>query len=216
MATPAHAQLLDGALSGFTPPLLDSHLATLALVVGPTMLLDALDLIDKRSVARITTPAGAPVYQVAASSSSAAPGGSYTLYLDLPGGGYCPCAFFSSAVLAPGATAVIVRPTLPPSLLPLCSSPARADSSPSTARPPARSASTSSPAASQTASARGTTSASASSGSPASRPASAQRRRRRRHRVQELQRRRRRRARAEARRAASTLQRAQGALEGAA
>ncbi|GAA5915127.1 hypothetical protein JCM8208_002635 [Rhodotorula glutinis] len=109
MATPAHAQLLDGALSSLAPPLLDSHLSTLALVVGPTMLLDALDLVDKRSVARITTPAGAPVYQVAASSSSAAPGGSYTVYLDLLGGGYCPCAFFSSAVLAPGATAVICK-----------------------------------------------------------------------------------------------------------
>ncbi|GAA5852179.1 hypothetical protein JCM9279_006923 [Rhodotorula babjevae] len=110
MATLANAhQLLDGALSSLTAPLLDAHLSTLALVVGPTMLLDALDLVDKRSVARINTPAGAVVYQVAASSSSAAPGGSYTLYLDLPGGGYCPCAFFSSAVFAPGATAVICK-----------------------------------------------------------------------------------------------------------
>ncbi|GAA5936309.1 hypothetical protein JCM3775_006460 [Rhodotorula graminis] len=111
--TSAHAHLLDGALAALgppPPPLLDStHLSTLALIVGPTMLLDALDLVDKRSVARIHTPSGATLYQVAASSHSAAPGGSYTLYLDVPRGGYCPCPFFSSAVLAPAATALICK-----------------------------------------------------------------------------------------------------------
>ncbi|BGP41023.1 hypothetical protein JCM10450v2_005039 [Rhodotorula kratochvilovae] len=108
MAAHAHAQLLNGALAALAPPLSDAHLRTLALVVGPTMLLDALDLIDKDLVARISPPAGRPVYQVASSGPAAGTGGAYTLYPDLPGG-YCPCAAFSSSVVAPSGTAVICK-----------------------------------------------------------------------------------------------------------
>ncbi|TNY18465.1 hypothetical protein DMC30DRAFT_52452 [Rhodotorula diobovata] len=105
----AHAQLVNGALAALSPPVSDAHLRTLALVVGPSMLTDALDLIDKHLVARITPPAGRPVYQVASSSPAGAGGDSYTLYPDLPGGGYCPCAFFSSSVLPANGTAVICK-----------------------------------------------------------------------------------------------------------
>lgn len=160
----AHAQLVNGALAALSPPVSDAHLRTLALVVGPSMLTDALDLIDKHLVARITPPAGRPVYQVASSSPAGAGGDSYTLYPDLPGGGYCPCAFFSSSVLPANGTAVIVRS--PPS--------SRCQHSRLTGcRHPTRSASTSSRVASPTASTPGPTSASDSSGSRALRRASA-------------------------------------------
>ncbi|GAA6056088.1 hypothetical protein JCM3770_001963 [Rhodotorula araucariae] len=108
MASHAQSQVLNGVLAAITPPLSDGHLRTLALVVGPAMLLDALDLVDKDLVARVSPPASRPVYQVASSSISSGSGGSYTLYPDLPGG-YCPCAAFSSSVIAPGSTAVICK-----------------------------------------------------------------------------------------------------------
>ncbi|GAA6002884.1 uncharacterized protein JCM10292_001355 [Rhodotorula paludigena] len=97
-ATAALESLVHGQLAHLSVPLSDDHLRSLALVVGPTMLVDALDLVDKDQVARITPPSGRPIYQVASSSG----GPPYTLFPNLDGGGHCPCPAFSYGVVAQG------------------------------------------------------------------------------------------------------------------
>ncbi|POY71010.1 hypothetical protein BMF94_5935 [Rhodotorula taiwanensis] len=99
MAARSTEQLLHGQLAALSAPLSDDSLRALALIVGPAMLLEALDLIDKDSVARILPPNGRPIYQVASSSG----GQPYTVYPNVPkGGGFCPCPAFSYGVLAQG------------------------------------------------------------------------------------------------------------------
>ncbi|BGP71273.1 hypothetical protein NBRC10513v2_004642 [Rhodotorula toruloides] len=88
-------QLLNGHLASLEPPFSDDDLRTLALLVGPTTLLDALDLVDRDQVARITPPNGRPLYQVASSAG----GQAYTVVPDICGG-YCPCPAFSNGVIA--------------------------------------------------------------------------------------------------------------------
>ncbi|BGO99561.1 hypothetical protein JCM10021v2_003237 [Rhodotorula toruloides] len=111
-------QLLNGHLASLEPPFSDDDLRTLALLVGPTTLLDALDLVDRDqgalktrlitrharqlislnaagAVARITPPNGRPLYQVASSAG----GQAYTVVPDICGG-YCPCPAFSNGVIA--------------------------------------------------------------------------------------------------------------------
>ncbi|KAL8280775.1 hypothetical protein RQP46_006779 [Phenoliferia psychrophenolica] len=90
----AHATIFLGqldALSSSTPPT-DEQLRALALLVGSTTLLAALDLIDQSQVAKITLPNGRALYQVAGSI------GQYTVHPDVRGG-YCPCPAFSQLVL---------------------------------------------------------------------------------------------------------------------
>ncbi|GAA5988287.1 hypothetical protein JCM10908_002150 [Rhodotorula pacifica] len=99
MAAYATEQLLNGQLAALSAPLSDDSLHALALIVGPAMLLEALDLLDKDQVARIIPPNGCPLYQVASSSG----GQPYTVFPDAPRGvGYCPCPAFSFGVLAKG------------------------------------------------------------------------------------------------------------------
>ncbi|XP_041456874.1 zinc finger SWIM domain-containing protein 7-like [Lytechinus pictus] len=71
--------------------LTDDILSALHFMFGPP-LLQALDLVDHQSVTLIKSePAGRIVYQVVGSSGSP--------YLCLPSAGYCPCLFFSFAVI---------------------------------------------------------------------------------------------------------------------
>ena len=126
MAAHSSSQLLNGQLAALEAPLSDDSLHALALVVGPAMLLEALDLIDQdqgttdsplaavgfcwgescylgmlslNSVARIMPPNGRPLYQVASSSG----GQPYTVFPHVPAGtGYCPCPAYSFGVLAKG------------------------------------------------------------------------------------------------------------------
>ncbi|GAA5902114.1 hypothetical protein JCM5296_006607 [Sporobolomyces johnsonii] len=93
MAADSLAQLLNGQLASLSSPLSDSDFRALALIVGSSMLLDALDLIDKDEVARISPPNGRPIYQVTGSSQA------YTVHPELVGG-YCPCPAFSHRVMA--------------------------------------------------------------------------------------------------------------------
>ncbi|BGP33009.1 hypothetical protein JCM10296v2_004798 [Rhodotorula toruloides] len=88
-------QLLNGHLASLEPPFSDDDLRTLALLVSPTTLLDALDLVDRDHVVRINPPNGRPLYQVASSSG----GQAYTVFPDIVGG-YCPCPAFSNGVIA--------------------------------------------------------------------------------------------------------------------
>lgn len=47
MAAQSSSQLLNGQLAALDAPLSDDSLHALALLVGPAMLLEALDLVDK-------------------------------------------------------------------------------------------------------------------------------------------------------------------------
>ncbi|BGP56087.1 hypothetical protein JCM8202_005237 [Rhodotorula sphaerocarpa] len=99
MAARATELLLNGELAALSAPLSDDSLRALALTVGGSMLLDALDLLDNDQVARIVPPNGQPLYQVASSSG----GQPYTVYPDSPpGAGFCPCPAFTFAVLGQG------------------------------------------------------------------------------------------------------------------
>ncbi|CEQ41335.1 SPOSA6832_03027, partial [Sporobolomyces salmonicolor] len=93
MAASSLAQLLNGQLASLSSPLSDGDFRALALIVGSSMLLEALDLIDKDEVARISPPNGRPLYRVAGSSQS------YTVHPELVGG-YCPCPAFLYGVVA--------------------------------------------------------------------------------------------------------------------
>ncbi|GAA6006054.1 hypothetical protein JCM10207_007327 [Rhodosporidiobolus poonsookiae] len=104
MSAQAHsAQVLQSLLvdAQLSPPIRDSAFSSLSLLVGPQMLLDALDLIDRDKVVRRRLPNGRCIYQVASSTS-----GTYTVQpsLGVEGsvGGYCPCAAFSHGVVASG------------------------------------------------------------------------------------------------------------------
>lgn len=136
MAAHSSSQLLNGQLAALAAPLSDDSLHALALVVGPAMLLEALDLIDQdqgttdsplaavgfcwgescylgmlslNSVARIMPPNGRPLYQVASSSG----GQPYTVFPHVPAGtGYCPCPAYSFGVLAKGNQVTVTTPTL--------------------------------------------------------------------------------------------------------
>ncbi|BGP25492.1 zinc finger, SWIM-type protein [Rhodotorula toruloides] len=88
-------QLLNGHIAWLEPPFSDDDLRTLALLVGPSTLLNALDLVDRDQVARITPPNGRRLYQVASSSGGLA----YTVFPEIVGG-YCPCPAFSNGVIA--------------------------------------------------------------------------------------------------------------------
>lgn len=55
MAARSTEQLLNGQLAALSAPLSDDSLRALALIVGPAMLLEALDLIDKDSGAKSVT-----------------------------------------------------------------------------------------------------------------------------------------------------------------
>lgn len=144
MAAQSSSQLLNGQLAALVAPLSDDSLHALALLVGPAMLLEALDLIDKdqgtrcsclalpclrsapkslgmlrlvlpKKVARIMPPNGRPLYQVASSSG----GPPYTVFPHVPAGtGYCPCPAYSFGVLAKGNQITVTTPTLA-----LCSRP---------------------------------------------------------------------------------------------
>ncbi|XP_030847513.1 zinc finger SWIM domain-containing protein 7-like [Strongylocentrotus purpuratus] len=88
-----HLELLQHAKSVYEEQgtLTDDVLSALHFMFGPP-LLQALDLVDHQSVTLIKSePAGRIVYQVVGSSGSP--------YLCLPSAGYCPCLFFSFAVL---------------------------------------------------------------------------------------------------------------------
>ncbi|KWU42333.1 hypothetical protein RHOSPDRAFT_36131 [Rhodotorula sp. JG-1b] len=99
MAAQSSSQLLNGQLAALDAPLSDDSLHALALLVGPAMLLEALDLVDKDQVARIVPPNGRPLYRVASSSGSQP----YTVFPHFPSGtGYCPCPAYSFGVLAKG------------------------------------------------------------------------------------------------------------------
>ncbi|GAA5939019.1 hypothetical protein JCM10213_006005 [Rhodosporidiobolus nylandii] len=108
------AHLLASLLASpsLAPPLSDSALHALALVVGSKTLLDACDLIDRDRVSRLTPPAARPIYTVASSSS----GGSYTVVPNVrfggSAGGYCPCPAFARGVM--GGEGVVPPPPAPP------------------------------------------------------------------------------------------------------
>ncbi|GAA5989704.1 hypothetical protein JCM11641_002177 [Rhodosporidiobolus odoratus] len=110
-ATPSH--LVTSLLSSpsLSPPLSDSALHSLALLLGPNLLLDALDLIDRDQLSRLTPPSATALYQVSSSSHS-----SYTVYPHAHlssnaavGGAYCPCPAFSRAMFAPRGAPVICK-----------------------------------------------------------------------------------------------------------
>ncbi|GAA6042331.1 hypothetical protein JCM8097_003850 [Rhodosporidiobolus ruineniae] len=96
------------ASSSSSSPLPDSLLHSLALTLGTQTLLDALDLVDRDKVSRLSPPSGRPVYQVASST-----GGTYTVIPDITvggsAGGYCPCPAFVGGVLAEGAERVLCK-----------------------------------------------------------------------------------------------------------
>ncbi|XP_063306116.1 zinc finger SWIM domain-containing protein 7 isoform X1 [Pelobates fuscus] len=73
-----------------TSQISDEHLLALKFIFGPTAL-QALDLVDQRSVTRVTSPSGRTTFQVTGSS-----GKMYTCYSFCH---YCSCPAFSFSVL---------------------------------------------------------------------------------------------------------------------
>ncbi|GAA5890778.1 hypothetical protein JCM6882_000657 [Rhodosporidiobolus microsporus] len=110
LAQPNLAHLLTSLLSSpsLSPsrPIPDNVLLALAAVVGNQTLLDALDLIDRDNVSRLTPPAGRPIYLVASSSGAGGAGGSYHVLPDIKvggsAGGWCPCPAFARGVVGGG------------------------------------------------------------------------------------------------------------------
>ncbi|ORY55719.1 hypothetical protein BCR35DRAFT_335542 [Leucosporidium creatinivorum] len=100
--------LLQAQLCSLSNPLSETDLRSLALLTSSSLLIDALDLIDKGQVSQITLPNGQHLYQVAGTS------GAYSVHPNLPQSprslsdsfdqphhqqlGYCPCPAFSYSV----------------------------------------------------------------------------------------------------------------------
>ncbi|GAA6060600.1 hypothetical protein JCM10212_004579 [Sporobolomyces blumeae] len=85
---------LEGILESLESPIQDEQFVALAAVVGPELLKDALDLVDRDLVVRVHLPNGRKIYQVAGSTTN------YTVHPELDRGGYCPCPAFSQNVVA--------------------------------------------------------------------------------------------------------------------
>ncbi|GAA5835009.1 hypothetical protein JCM11251_000136 [Rhodosporidiobolus azoricus] len=97
-------------------PIPDDTLLALAAVVGNQLLLDALDLIDRDKVTRLTPPSSRPIYLVASSSSSSGGSPAPASYHVVPdinlggsAGGWCPCPAFAKGVVGNRADGVICK-----------------------------------------------------------------------------------------------------------
>ncbi|TFK89091.1 hypothetical protein K466DRAFT_598082 [Polyporus arcularius HHB13444] len=98
MPSPELKALLEQVLDGFTPDTIDDSIEKLRFFFPETLLLAALDLIDRDSVIMYKTSWGRPQYEVLGSTAT------YAVFPGLlsPGGyklAYCTCPAYAYSVL---------------------------------------------------------------------------------------------------------------------
>ncbi|OJT06964.1 Zinc finger SWIM domain-containing protein 7 [Trametes pubescens] len=104
------AALLEEVIQRMTAETLDDSLEKLRFFFPETLLLGALDLIDRDSVIVYNTPWGRPQYEVLGSTAT------YAVFPGLPSGGghtlaYCTCPAYAYSVLL-SETQLMVRTAL--------------------------------------------------------------------------------------------------------
>ncbi|RPD54735.1 hypothetical protein L226DRAFT_612944 [Lentinus tigrinus ALCF2SS1-7] len=98
MPSPELMSILDQVLEGFTMDTIDDSIEKLRFFFPETLLLAALDLIDRDSVILYKSPWGRPQYEVLGSTAT------YAVFPGLPSPGgyklaYCTCPAYAYSVL---------------------------------------------------------------------------------------------------------------------